>query len=454
MFVEDGFTSNSTLSSLPCIATDTLELASENIWLDPCLNETDIAFLQYTSGTTGNPNGVMISQGNLMHNQRMIQSALNHSENTVGISWLPLYHDMGLIGSILHAFYCDFSMYFMSPTHFLRAPIRWLQAISDYKGTSSAAPNFAYELCINRITQEQKRGLDLSHWENAFTGAENVRHSTLARFADYFKDCGFCKDAFTPGYGLAEATVMVSSCRKNQAPTECNISASDLKQYRLTLNDINAYDNKTLISCGLPADQQVLIVNPQTAKICSNNEIGEIWVKGPNVAQGYWNKKQLTDSIFNAYTQDNFDGPFLRTGDLGFLYAHELYVTGRIKELIIIRGRNHYPQDIEITAQSSHPILRQGWGAAFMIKIDNEEKAVLVQEVIKSFDDAFDLELVTTCIRMALADQQSLELHDIVLIKQGRLPTTSSGKICRHLCSQEYIDGSFSALYSLSNNKS
>lgn len=450
--VAEGLASKPELSCLPCLATDTFDGTPSPGWHAPFVNENDIAFLQYTSGTTGSPHGVMISHGNLIHNQRMIKTALNHSERSVGVSWLPLYHDMGLIGSVLHSFYCDFPMYFMSPAHFLRAPIRWLKTISDFKGTSSAAPNFAYDLCVNRITQEQKKDLDLSHWENAFNGAENVRNSTLEKFADYFSDCGFRREAFTPGYGLAEATVMVTSSRKDRAPSKCVVSASALERYKLALGNVTADDSKTIIGCGYPAGQRVFIVNPENCKICSADEIGEIWVQGPNVAQGYWNKKNLTYKTFNAYTSEIHEGPFLRTGDLGFLENGELYVTGRIKELIIIRGRNHYPQDIESAAQASHPILRQGWGAAFMINVNNEERAVLVQEVIKSCSDNIALEKAAASIRLALADQQSLELHDVVLIKQGRLPSTSSGKICRHLCSQEYLDGTLPALYSISNH--
>lgn len=440
-----GLKSSPGMESMQCLSTDRSSGVDATTWRNPDTRSSDLAFLQYTSGTTGVPKGVMVTHGNLLHNQRMIETALGHGRESVGVSWLPLYHDMGLIGAVLQPLYCGFPVILMSPLSFMQDPFRWLKTVSEFKATSSAAPNFAYELCVRRITAEQKKTLDLTHWRNAFNGAEQVRAETLKRFAEYFAECGFERDAIRPGYGMAEATLMVTSSLEGKKPSEYEASASALAQNRRRGWRGEPGDKTVLVGCGRPIQQDVAIVDPTTRAICEPDQIGEIWVRGPNVSQGYWGRKSDSDSGFDAFTSDSGEGPYFRTGDLGFLHRSELFVTGRLKELIIIRGRNFYPHDIEAAAQSSHSSLRTGRGAAFSITVNGEECAVLVQELKTVAGNSIDIEEVKAAIRMAVAEQQSLPLHDIVLLKQGHLPLTSSGKIRRHECRIRYLNQALTA---------
>ncbi|MBD1902823.1 non-ribosomal peptide synthetase [Trichocoleus sp. DQ-A3] len=425
--------------ALNWLTTDNIANGIEEYWEPPSIHQDTLAFLQYTSGSTGIPKGVMLSHGNLLHNAAMTYRLMEHSPSSKFVSWLPIYHDMGLIGGVLQPLYGGFPCYLMSPASFLVSPYRWLKAISDYQGTTSGGPNFAYELCVQKITPEQKETLDLSRWSVAFNGAEPIRQDTLERFADAFASCGFLKTAFYPCYGMAEATLIVSGGVKAAVAVTKTVQKTALERNQVI--DADDDDNsQPLVGCGntLP-EQEIAIANPETLTQCAPDEIGEIWVSGPSVGHGYWNRPEETAQTFRAYLVDTDEKPFLRTGDLGFLHNGELFITGRAKDLIIIRGRNLYPQDIERTAECCHPGLRAGSGAAFAVEVGNEERLVVVQEV--EFRAKPNVEEVTAAIRQAVAEEHEIQVYAVVLIKGGSIPKTSSGKIQRRATRAEYLAG-------------
>lgn len=424
---------------LQWLTTDSLASGIEDSWQEPFINTDTLAFLQYTSGSTGTPKGAMLSHGNLLHNAAMTYRLMGHSLNSKFISWLPTYHDMGLIGGILQPLYGGFPCILMPPAAFLQRPYRWLQAISRYQGTTSGAPNFAYELCIHKITPEQQEQLDLSSWNVAFNGAEPIRQDTLERFSTKFAACGFRPSAFYPCYGMAEATLMVTGSHKTTPPVIKTIQKTALENNQ-AIAASSENEDCTLVGCGqtLP-DQQIVIANPQTCTSCLPSEVGEIWVLGPSIGHGYWNRLEDTEQTFRAYLSDTGAGPFLRTGDLGFLDNGELFVTGRAKDLIILRGRNLYPQDIELTAERSHLALRLGSSAAFAVEVGNEERLVVVQEL--EFRAKPNLEEVTAAIRQAVAQEYEVQVYAVVLIKPGTIPKTSSGKIQRRACRADFLAG-------------
>jgi acyl-coenzyme A synthetase/AMP-(fatty) acid ligase/acyl carrier protein len=393
----------------------------------------------------------MLSHGNLLHNAAMTYRVMEHSPSSKFISWLPAYHDMGLIGGILQPLYGGFPCILMPPATFLQRPYRWLQAISQNKGTTSGAPNFAYELCIHKITPEQLQTLDLSSWDVAFNGAEPIRQDTLERFWTKFADCGFRPSAFYPCYGMAEATLMVSGSLKSAPPTIKTVRGDALERNRIVAADADNEDVSTFVSCGqsLP-EQQIVIAHPETLTRCQPDEVGEIWISGPSVGQGYWNRPEETEQTFQACLS-HMDTtaekePFLRTGDLGFLHDGELFVTGRVKDLIIIRGRNLYPQDIELTSERSHSALRLGSSAAFSVEVEGEERLVVVQEL--EFRAKPDVEEVIAAIRQRVAEEHEVQVYGVVLIKPGSIPKTSSGKIQRRACRAKFLAGELDAIAS------
>ncbi|WP_138505854.1 non-ribosomal peptide synthetase [Nostoc sp. PA-18-2419] len=420
------------------LTTDNIAQGLEDSWKQPAINADTLAFLQYTSGSTGTPKGVMLTHGNLVHNAAVTYQMMEHSPDSKFVSWLPVYHDMGLIGGILQPLYGGFGCILMSPAAFLQRPYRWLQAISRYKGTTSGGPDFAYQQCIQRITTQQRETLDLSSWSVAFNGAEPVRQETLEQFATTFAECGFRPEAFYPCYGMAEATLIVSGGSKTALAQVKTVEKSALSHNQI-VEATTHQDIQSFVSCGEAIPQQeIVIVNPELTR-CSSDEVGEIWVSGPCVGQGYWNRTEETEQTFHAYLKDTGEGPFLRTGDLGFLHNRELFITGRAKDLIIIRGRNIYPQDVELSAQRSHLSLRSGANAAFTVEVNNEERLVLVQEL--EFRAKPNLAEVARAIRQAITEEHEVQVYAVVLIKPGTIPKTSSGKIQRRATRTQFQNG-------------
>ncbi|MGZ3461580.1 MAG: AMP-binding protein, partial [Archangium sp.] len=418
------------LKDLRWVATDEVPEGAEHGWKRPEVAGDSLAFLQYTSGSTGTPKGVMLTHGNLLHNLAQIHRAFAASTDSVGVIWLPPYHDMGLIGGILEPLYGGLPVALMSPLDFLKRPLRWLEAISRFRGTHSGGPNFAFELCTRKISPEERERLDLSSWELAFCGAEPIRPETLERFVQAFGPCGFRREAFYPCYGLAEGTLIVSGVDKGKGPTLQAVRQEALSRNQVVPVEAGDPDARVLVGCGQTvADQEIRIVAPESMRECAPGQVGEIWVSGPSVAQGYWQRPEETARAFQARTADGH-GPFLRTGDLGFLRGTELFITGRLKDLLILRGRNHYPQDLELTAEQAHPALRPGCGAAFSVEVEGEERLVLVQEVDPRRQLA-GVDEVLGVVRQKLAEVHELQLHALVLIEPGSIPKTSSGKIQR-----------------------
>ncbi|WP_372365150.1 AMP-binding protein [Candidatus Uabimicrobium sp. HlEnr_7] len=391
----------------------------------PIIASSDVAMIQYTSGSTLAPRGVVLRHENLLHNIRFIQKQFGVTLNSAAFTWLPPYHDMGLIGSILVPLVSYTTTVCMSPLDFLRKPLRWLQAISKYKIEISGGPNFAYELCIDNIKDEYCQNLDLSCWKVAYNGAEFVQKNTLERFVQKFASCGFNRESFYPCYGLAEATLMVCGGIREQQPTICYEKSTDF------------------VSCGQSSDDtQLYIVNPNTQEICSENEEGEIYVASPSVAQEYWDNSLETARVF-AQRIPGIAMPVMCTGDMGFIKNGELFVSGRRKNIIVVRGKNYYPHDLENVAQQSHETLRANTGAAFTIDDNQQPKIILVFE----FNDRrIGKEEVAADIRAAISSSFQLDIYNIVFIKPGQMPKTTSGKIQHHMCRKAYLDGTLTII--------
>lgn len=413
-------------------------------WVDPQITPDTLAFLQYTSGSTGTPKGVMVSHGNLLHNTELIACAYQAPHDATGVTWLPLYHDMGLIGGILQPIFFGRPTYIMTPTHFLQKPLRWLRLLSDTGAPISGGPNFAYDLCVERITEAEKRTLDLSQWLIAYNGAEPVRAETIERFSKAFEVCGFRRETFYPCYGLAEATLMVAGGDTRVAPPIRTFDAGRMQEGFVEPVAEGAEGSVRLVGSGRSApDQEVVIVDPETLTEQPIGRVGEIWVRGPSVAKGYWRREDATQETFAATLPDG-RGPFLRTGDLGCFHAvngeePELFVNGRLKDLIILRGVNHYPQDLERTTEQAHEDLAVGAGAAFAVGSDGAEQLVIVQEVSRKRD--IDYNAVCAAARSELGKVHEVSPRELVLIKPNSITKTSSGKIQRHACRMAYEAG-------------
>jgi acyl-CoA synthetase (AMP-forming)/AMP-acid ligase II len=446
------------------LATDTMAAEPAEAWQPPEIHGETLAALQYTSGSTAVPKGVLLSHSNLLHNSLLIQQCFEHTTDSRGVIWLPPYHDMGLIGGILQPLYAAFPVTLMSPTVMLQHPIRWLEAISRYQATTSGGPNFAYDLCLRRITPEQRSSLDLRSWSVAFNGAEPVRAETLERFAAFFAPCGFRREAFYPCYGLAEATLMVSGGRKAARPVLYDMHPAALAQHRVAPSPRHGAAGRSLVGCGQNlAGQPLIVVDPQTLRQCTPTQIGEIWVAGASVAQGYWQRSQETADTFRAYLADTGEGPFLRTGDLGFLQDGELFITGRSKDLVIIAGRNHYPQDIEWTVERSHAAIRPSGCTAFSIDVAGQERLVVVAEILRASQRAviqdpgappstqqggvspLAREVIRT-LRHAITQEHDMQVYAVSLLKAGHIPKTSSGKIQRQACRSLFLAGKLDPL--------
>lgn len=407
-------------------------------WVKPNLGPQDVAFLQYTSGSTSKPKGVRVTHGNLLNNLAHIEHNFRHTTESQGVIWLPPYHDMGLIGGILAPLYTGFPVTLMSPLDFIRRPVRWLKAVSDYGATTSGGPNFAYELALRRTSPEVAQTLDLSSWKVAFNGAEPIRPETLDKFTERFRHSGFNREAFHPCYGLAESTLIVTGAEVGHDVESLTVDDQALNEDRVKQPRPDKLARE-LISCGAPMrGLEVVVVNPRTLRRLDGDQVGEILVRGESVADGYWNNPKATREAFNVYLpkEDGGVGPFMRTGDLGFFRGGQLFVCGRSKELIIIRGRNYYPQDIERAVDGVHPALRTGCLAAFGLTEGNEEKVGLIAEVREPRKTNF--EDVVQAIRRAVSEKIQVKVHSIGLVPKDGVPKTSSGKIQRRLSQFQY----------------
>ncbi|UXE61409.1 MAG: fatty acyl-AMP ligase [Woronichinia naegeliana WA131] len=441
--LENQLTKDPELAAMKWVVTDEIDHRLSEDWQEPTLEKNSLAFLQYTSGSTGTPKGVMVSHYNLLINSADLDRGWGHDQDSAIVTWLPTFHDMGLIYGVIQPLYKGFLCYMISPASFMERPLRWLQAISDKKATHSAAPNFAYDLCVRKIPPEKRATLDLSRWRMALNGAEPVRAEVLEKFAEAFQVSGFKATALCPGYGLAEATLKVTAVAYNSPPYFYRVQANALEKNQIIAATETDTNVQTLVGCGWTTiDTKIVIVDPETLKPSLPEIVGEIWVSGATIAQGYWGKPQETQETFQAYLADTGAGPFLRTGDLGFIKDGELFVTGRLKEVILIRGRNNYPQDIELTVQNSHPALRPSCGAAFTVEVKEEERLVVVQEVERTWLRKIDTDEVKRAIRKAVVQEYDLQVYAIALIRTGSLPKTSSGKIQRRSCRAKFLEGS------------
>lgn len=437
------------IKNIRLINFDKLDFSQEKKDTNTAILKEDIAFLQYTSGSTGMPNGVMVSHGNLIHNSEIIKKAFNHDENLRGVNWLPPFHDMGLIGTLLQPIYVGGQNAIIPPATFLRYPDRWLKAITKYKGNTVGGPNFALDYCCDKISEEDKKEIDLASVEIFFCGSEPIRENTMNRFSEYFKDCGFKTEMFYPCYGLAESTLICTGGDYNEKPLYFSADKSKLE----TENKIQpAEGNKQALSftaCGFPFfNMEVIIADHNKNEICPEGETGEIWVKGPSVCQGYWNNAVKTKETFHAVLKNDVQQKYMRTGDVGFIHEGQLFITGRLKDLIIIRGQNYFPQDIENTIESCHPALRKYSAAVFSADIKQEERLVIISEVERSFIRNLNKEEVFEAIREAVSEEYGIQPFAIVLIKTGSILKTSSGKIQRLATKKAFLQDELNVIAS------
>jgi acyl-CoA synthetase (AMP-forming)/AMP-acid ligase II len=473
--IDEMFSQAKDLKYMGSVATDSISEDLEEDWQEGATSGEAVAYLQYTSGSTSMSKGVKISHANVLQNSRDLDRGWVHGANTVVLSWLPHFHDMGLVYGIIQPMYKGARCYLMSPASFIQRPLNWLQAISRYRATHSGAPNFAYDLCVRKISPRQRESLDLSCWNVAFNGAEPIRKATLDRFAEAFEPCGFRWRSLCPSYGLAEATLKVTTTEHGDGPVFCKVQANELEQDRVSETFADGEGVRVLVGCGRPSPgTRVEIVDPVLLTRCPPDKVGEVWISSSSVSAGYWNRPDESDRIFGAHLIDTGEGPFLRSGDLGFVRDGQLYITGRLKDMIIVAGRNHYPQDIEFTVEQSHAAIRPGGCAAFSLDVDGEEQVVLFAEVDRHFkpviesEEKISLEVVNPrvdagpqtsalsktrtlidpadvvrTIRRAVSEYHELQLHEVVLVKPGSVPKTSSGKLQRHACRNNYLARSF-----------
>jgi acyl-CoA synthetase (AMP-forming)/AMP-acid ligase II len=435
-------------ASLQWLAVDLAADSSESADL-PLPDPAEIAFLQYTSGSTSDPKGVVVSHANLLANLEMIRLSLGNSARSTYVNWVPLYHDMGLILNALQAFYVGAPCVLMAPNGFMQRPLNWLRAIHHYKAEVACSPNFGFDLCVSRYHADQMEGIDLSNWKAALNGAEPVRAETIRKFIDTFAPHGFEPSAVFPAYGMAEATLLISGGRRGAGHVTRTVSQIALQAHRVAPPTEPA-DAQTLVGCGAALQgEAIAIVDPDSRARLPLGHVGEIWVNGPNVARCYWRNDAATTAGLDAQIASEDAGRrWLRTGDLGFVdESGELFITGRIKDLIIIRGINHYPQDIEQTVQRLHPSLRQNGGAAFSVPDEaGEETLAIVQEIERTERNRIDSEELKARIREGVTDQHELFARHIALIRPGTLPKTTSGKIQRSLARRLWLDGGLEML--------
>jgi 8-amino-7-oxononanoate synthase len=433
------------LKNLAWIATDRLPDSVADNWRPLPLASDDLAVLQYTSGSTGTPKGVMLSHSNMINNVSLITYSFEPSRSGVGLTWLPTYHDMGLVGGVLKPLFYGRPNVLMSPMSFLQKPVRWLQGITRYQVSISGGPNFAYDLCKDKITDEEMAGLDLGSWDVAFNGAEPIRAATLEAFIDRFSKVGFRPQTFFACYGMAETTLIVTGSYKQDPPVIRSFDGKALDEHRVVAAEPNEPNARKIVGCGhvLP-DEEVAIVDAESLKRLPEHQVGEIWVRSQSVAQGYWHKPEATEQMFRACIAGEPDKYFLRTGDLGFMDQGELFVTGRLKDLIIVRGVNRYPQDIELTVEQTDNRLQAGAAAAFSVDLNGRECLIIVAEVERTRRE--DWSDVIAKIRKNVSVEHELPPDGIILVRFGSMPKTSSGKIQRHACRDAFLENSLSVV--------
>lgn len=412
----------------------------------------DCAYLQYTSGSTRLPSGVEISHANVCANARQALEAYDiRSGRNCTVGWLPLYHDMGLVLAIVLSVVGHVPSVLMDPLAFIQQPVRWLRLLTQHPGALTAAPNFAYDYCARRVTDEERGELSLGSVAAMVNGSEPIAERTLRRFQQAFAPVGAARTAMRPSYGLAEATVFVSASPAGEEPTITCFDREALAAGTARVaEDTEAQAVTRLVGCGLPTGQEAAIVDPATRLRLEDGHVGEIWLRGPNVGRGYWGRPEQSEATFRAtlHGDDPGDGRhrWLRTGDLGLCHSNHLYVTGRIKDLVIIDGTNHYPQDIEQTVESAHPVIRHHHTVAFSVLTDDGERLVVVAEHARDLADAHSIrDEVTRAVRAAVSTGHGVAIQDFILAQPGTVPRTTSGKVARGACREHYLQGVWSS---------
>lgn len=429
-----------TLPEEKTVCTDEVNEDLALSWEEPIIHEDDLAILQYTSGSTNLPRGVKVSHKNFLSNMRLSYEGANYKSIKNFVSWLPPYHDMGLMMGILSPLFCGVPARIISPMHFILNPINWLNLVSKYDAVLSGGPNFSFNYCISKISDEQKKGLDLSQWFVCINGAEPIHSKTIDNFVKSFSPCGFSINTFYPAYGLAEATLLVSVNNDFNANQGLSISTKALKKNQIKIVKKPGEDNKFITSVG-KMYQEMIIADPETKKQCKDDCIGEIWIHSDSVCQGYWNKPEETERMFAARLfDDESNKTYLRTGDLGFIHASQLYIIGRIKDLIIIHGQNYLPQDIEYAVECSHPWLKHNCSIAFSIEQDKEEKLVIVCGTKPVKDEKLWADLVDAICK-EISKEYELAIYSIAFISPALLPKTTSGKVQRQACKNLFVNG-------------
>jgi len=449
--VESLITQIPEFKDLRSITTDNIDASLSNKWAEFKFQEKQLSFIQYTSGTTGLPKGVALSHENLLNNVSLIYRFFEMNDQSIGMSWLPPYHDMGLIGGVLSPLYAGVPCIFMSPVAFLQKPFRWLQSISRSKATHSGGPSMAYELCLKKITPEQRDTLDLSRWELAFCGADSISCDILKKFTKFFGPCGFNPNALYPCYGLAEATLFVTGGEKGGSLRISSFDQNSLEYQGLAKPASDKVKSWKIVSCGKPKEEQkVRIADPNTHYSCPEEKVGEVWLAGKSIAQGYWDHPEETKEFFQAYLRDTGEGPFFRTGDLGFMKNGELFLIGRLRDAIAAHNRQIFPQVIEESVERSHSSVRNNCSAVFSIEVDRNTELVAVAEFERRNSDndhhleheknhPINFQEVLQAIYHSVVKNHGIEPYAIVLVKVGSISKTSSGKTQRYACKADYL---------------